>query len=277
MIVVFGATGTVGSEVVAGLAAAGEPVRAFSRNPTAFPGGVQAARGDLEDPASVLAALDGADRAFVLTTGPRAWVHDTTVADAARRTGTRCLVKLSTVAAATPTTNSYAIAAAKGEQAVATSGAEWTVVRAAAFMSNVRQWLWSVESEGVVYAPFGTIPRAVVDPRDVAAVAVSALTSAEHHGRTYTVTGPEALTAAEQVERLAARVGRPLRCVDAPAEPVRAAMVDAGMDPEHVDGLLASQADPDPARGGVPLPTVHEVTGRPPRTFDAWLGDNLGR
>jgi uncharacterized protein YbjT (DUF2867 family) len=276
VIVVFGATGTIGSEVVAGLVTAGEPVRAFARNPTALDG-VQAVRGDLDDPASVLAALEGADRAFVLTTGPRAPVHDATVAEAARRAGTRHLVKLSTVAAAPPLTNSYAAAAAKGEQAVATSGAEWTVIRAAAFMSNVRQWLWSAESEGVVYAPFGTIPRAVVDPRDVAAVSVCALTSPAHRGRTYTVTGPEALTAPEQVSRLAARLGRPLRHVDAPPEQVRAAMVAAGMDPDHVDGLLASQADPDPARGGTPLPTVREVTGRAARTFDTWLADNLGR
>ncbi|AUG78926.1 nucleoside-diphosphate sugar epimerase [Kitasatospora sp. MMS16-BH015] len=273
MILVIGATGTVGREVVAGLTAAGHRVRAFTRAAAraGFGPGVEPAEGDLARPETVRAALAGVDGVFVLSAGPDAAAHEAAVAEAVRRGGVRKVVKLSSVAADEPVVGAYGHAQADAERAFARSGAEWTALRAAGFMSNVLQWRASIAAEGRVYQTYGDIPRAVVDPADVAAAAVVCLTSEGHGGRIYRLTGPEALTAPEQAAKVARLLGRPLEYVEAPPEAAARAMAAGGLPPAFAAGLLDALADPDPRRGGTPLPTVQELTGRPAGTFDAWL------
>jgi uncharacterized protein YbjT (DUF2867 family) len=277
MILVLGSTGTVGRHVVAGLVAAGQRVRAFTRDSARVRFGepVEVAEGDLGEPRTVLAALAGADGVFVLSCGPDALAHELAVAEAVRRCGTGRVVKLSSVAAMPPLSDSYGAAHAAAERAFARSGAEWTALRAAGFMSNVLQWKSSIRTEGKIYQPYGTIPRAVIDPEDVASVAVACLTTAGHQGKAYQLTGPEALTAHQQTAKVAAALGCPLEVVDVDPELARNAMVGSGMPPEFAAGLIASLADPDPRRGGMPLPTAQQITGRPPRTFDTWLAGHL--
>ncbi|MEV5755146.1 NAD(P)H-binding protein [Actinoallomurus sp. NPDC052308] len=277
MIVVFGSTGTVGRQVVTGLVAAGRRVRAVTRDPAraSFDAAVEVVRADITEPGSVLAAIEGADAVY-MATAPEALAHERTVADAVRRTGTGRVVKLSSVAALPPVLDSYGAAHAAGERAFAESGAGWTVLRSAGFMSNVLQWGWSIHSAGAVYQPYGMVPRALIAPEDVAAAAIVCLTTRGHDGKTYQLTGPEALTGPEQTERVAAAIGRPLRFVDADPEQARQGMIGAGMPEDLTDGLLASMADRDPRRGGTPLPTVRELTGRPPTRFDTWLAEHVG-
>lgn len=273
MILVFGSTGTVGRRVVDGLVAAGERVRAFTRDPARAAGfgpSVQAVRGDLGDPASVRAAVAGVDAVFVLSTGPRTAAFEGTVADAVRRHGVGRVVKLSSVAAMPPVQDSYGAMHAAAEAAVAESGAEWTVLRPAGFMSNVLQWVHSVR-EGEVRQPYGHLPRAVIDPADVSAAAVACLTTPGHAGAVYELTGPEALTAADLTARLAAELDRPLRFVDLRPEQAKQAMMGAGLPPGFAAGLVDTLADPDPRRGGTPRPTVQRLLGRPPASFEDWL------
>ncbi|MFF4403260.1 NAD(P)H-binding protein [Streptomyces sp. NPDC001404] len=277
MIVVFGATGTVGRQVVAALAARGEPVRAFVRDPAraSFGSGVERAVGDLGRPDSVRSALAGADRVFMVSAGPDALVHDRTVAAEVRHAGVRHVVKVSSVAALPPVGDAYGGQQAAAERVFTRCGAGWTFLRPAAFMSNVLQWSWSITAEDTVYVPFGHIARALVDPRDVSEAAVTALTSPGHEGRAYTLTGPEALTAARQTEAIGRALGRRLRCVDAPPSAARKAMADAGIPAAYADGVLASLGDPDPARGGTVLPTVERLLGRPAGTFASWLAEHV--
>lgn len=277
MILVFGSTGTVGREVVARLIAAGERVRAFTRDPqgAGFGTSVEVVRGDLDDPDTLPAALAGIDRIFLLSTGPGALTQDTNVTRALRDAKPAHVVKLSSVAARPPIDNSYGQAHAIGERLVQDAAASWTILRPAAFMSNVLQWTWSIRSQGKVYAPFGAIPRALIHPCDVASVAVEALTCAGHEGRTYTLTGPQALTTPEQVEQVSAVLGRPLEYIEVAPAVARQAMVAAGMDAALVDGMLASLSDPDHERGGTPLRTVEDVTGRPPRALRSWLDAHI--
>lgn len=258
---VFGATGRVGREVVRLLVEANQTVRAFTRNPMRadLPAGVEVVGCDLGEPETLAAKLAGIERLFLLTTGPQALDHDRNVAAVP---GIRRVVKLSSVAAMPPTGNVYAAAHAEGEYVVQVACPEWTMLRPAAFMSNMEYWLPPIEAERTVHASFGSIPRAVVDPRDVAAVAVRALVEDSHIGETYTITGPEALTVPEQVDRLSRVANTPLEYVDVPGSAARAGMIGGGMPPELVDGLVAELADPDPRRGGIPLPTVERVTGR---------------
>lgn len=276
MILVLGSTGTVGRHVVAGLLAAGERVRAFTRDPARarFDETVEVVGGDLSEPGTVLAALADVAGVFVSTSAD-ALPHELTVADTVRRRGTRRVVQLSSVAAIVPVTGSYGAAHAAAEHAFEQSGAEWTALRPAGFMSNVLQWKPSIKAEGKVYQPYGSIPRAVIDPEDVAAVAVTCLTTAGHHGNAYQLTGPEALTAPQQTAKVSAALRRPLEFVDVQPELARKAMTGAGIAPELAAGLIASMADPRPQRGGTPLPTVQQIARRPPATFDAWLARHL--
>ncbi|WP_254068820.1 NAD(P)H-binding protein [Streptomyces sp. TM32] len=273
----IGATGNVGRPLVAGLVARGTRPRILTRDPSSAPlaTGVEAVVGDLDAPGCADEVLAGAEAAFVVTAGPQSAAHDRAIAEAVARHGVRHVVKVTSVAALPPVHDSYGAAHAAAEDAYRATGARCTFLRPAAFMSNTLQWHWSITDRSTVFQPFGDLPQAVVDPADVAEVALRVLTAPALGDRAYTLTGPEPLTPRQRARRLSDALGRPLTFVDAPPEQARRAMTDAGLPPAYVDGLLASQSDPDPARGGVPLPTVRELTGRPPRTFDGWLGAHV--
>ncbi|MEU8801171.1 NAD(P)H-binding protein [Spirillospora sp. NPDC048819] len=275
---VLGSTGGVGRHVVAGLAAAGERVRAFTRDPgrARFGGSVEVFAGDLKDSGAVLEALQDVEAVF-MATSPDALEHELTVADAVRERGIGRVVKLSSVAANPPVagSDSYGRAHAASEEAFAKSGAELTALRPAGFATNVLQWRRSIASQGKVFQPYGDVARAIIDPADVAACAVACLTSGGHGGRSYQLTGPEALTAPELTARLGKALGRRLEFVAVEPAQAREGMTRAGMPPDLVDGLLASMAEPGPLRGGVPQPDAERLLGRPPATFETWLARHL--
>lgn len=278
MILVIGATGTVGRGVVAGLRVAGERVRAFTRDAAraAFDADVEVVTGDLEQPDTVEKALLGASGVFVVSTGPHALAHELTVAAAVRQWGTPRVVKLSSVAAERPVADPYGAAHAAAERAFRRCGAVWTALRSAAFMSNVLQWSASIRAEGTIYQPYAGIVRAVIDPADVAAVAVACLTRNACPDQAVQLTGPEGLTAFDQAAKVSALLGLELAVVDVPPKRAIRAMTGAGLPSEFAVALLASLGDPDPRRGGTPLPTVEQLLGRPPATFDDWLGRHRG-
>ncbi|MFC5723808.1 NAD(P)H-binding protein [Streptomyces gamaensis] len=278
MIAVVGASGNVGRVVVRRLVELGLCPRALTRSAdrSAFGPGAEVVHADLDHPGTANRALAGATAAFIATAGPHAPAHDAALADAVARHGVQDVVKVSSVAALAPPAGPYGAAHAAAEDAYRRSGARCTVLRPAAFMSNALQWSWSITAENTVYQPFGTLRQAVVDPADVAEAAVQALTAPGHEADTYTLTGPQALSAHERTQLLAEALGRPLRFVDAPVETARQAMTATGLPADYVDGLLLAQADADPRRGGLPLPTVTELTGRAPGTFEEWVGAHLG-
>lgn len=277
MILIFGSTGNVGRELVAQLVAAGEPVRAFTRAPQQFQAGpgVEAVGGDLDDPLTLPAALDGVDQVFMAApAGPRSSTQDANVATAVKRSKVRHVVKLSSLDVLPPVDNMYARLLAAGERSFREAGVRCTILRPTAFMSNAFQWLQTVKSERTVYGMHGGIARAVIDPADIAAVAVKALTSGDGNSATHALTGPRALTMPEQVEILAAVLGEPVNYVDTPPAIVGDAMRAAGMDGDFVDGVLTALGRTGPERGGMTLSTVEQITGRPAGTFAAWLTVN---
>lgn len=123
-------------------------------------------------------------------------------------------------------------------------------------------------------APAATLDSPSSDPRDIAAVAIAALTEPGHEGKTDEVTGPQALTNAEQVAILAETIGQPLRFVDLPADAARQAMLGRGMPAEIVDGLLEFGTDRS-AGGEQVSDAVQTLTGRPARTFASSAADNV--
>jgi uncharacterized protein YbjT (DUF2867 family) len=271
MIVVAGATGNVGREVVRELVRTGAEVRALTRDPAkgTVPAGATAVAGDLADPSTLRPVLTGATALFLLSG------YSPDIFTEAKNAGVRRVVLLSGGSAETgDRANAVARYMIDTEEALRSSGLAWTMVRPRMFMSNTFQWAEQVRA-GVVRAPWPDVAQAVVDPADIGAVAARALVSAEHEGREYPVTGPEALRPEERVRILGEALGRPLRYEAQPDDEARAEMT-AQMPVEYVDAFFSFYSDGKLDEATV-YPTVEEVTGRPPTTFADWTRANVGR
>ena len=267
MIVVTGATGNVGAELVSTLARAGQGVRALVRESgRPVPDGVEPVMGDLNEPESLRPGLLGADAVFLLS-GYRDMAG---LLAEVRTAGVERVVLLSGGgAAATNLDNAISRYQLASEDAVRASGVDWTIVRPYAFMSNALRWLPELREGDVVRAPFADVANAVIDPYDIAAVAAVALTSGEHAGRIYRVSGPQSLRPADQLQILAERLGRPLRLEPLSNDAARAEML-ATTPAEYVDAFFTFYVDGAIDESEV-LPTVQDVTGVPPRTFPEWV------
>ncbi|MEQ4719104.1 NAD(P)H-binding protein [Nonomuraea sp. B19D2] len=267
MILVTGATGNVGSEVVRALAAAGEPVRALVRKPDTIPlpDGVEAVTGDLNRPESMTGALGGARAVFLL---PGYEDMPGLVAEA-RRAGVEQVVLLSGGSAGSgDMTNAVTRFMAGSESAVRESGLPWTFLRPSAFMSNALRWLPQLRSGDRVRVPFPDVRTASVDPYDVGAVAARALLSDEYRGEILRPTGPVAMPPADQVAVLAKVLGRDLEFVGLTNEEARTDLL-ATMPVEYVDAFFDFYVNGS-LDESIVRPTVREVTGREPRTFEQW-------
>ncbi|WP_431918522.1 NAD(P)H-binding protein [Nonomuraea jabiensis] len=271
MILVTGATGNVGSELVAALASAGRPVRALvrDRHRAALPAGAEAVTGDLNQPESLAEALDGVQGLYLMP----GYANMPGLLARARDAGVRHVVLLSGGSAALEDLgNAVSRYMTLSERAVRESGLAWTFLRPRSFMSNALRWLPQLEAGDVVRVPFADVPVAAVDPYDIAAVAARALLSGEHEGRIHELTGPRALLPADQVAVLAQVLGRDLRCEGLTNSQARAEM-EADMPVEYVDAFFQFFVDGTLDETTV-HPTVEDVLGRPPRTFEQWARDH---
>ncbi|MFG2144850.1 NAD(P)H-binding protein [Streptomyces sp. NPDC048696] len=272
MILVTGATGTVGREVARLLAARG-PLRILARTPqrvTERGPAVEVVPGAYGDRDSLERALDGVHAAF-LVTNSMTEPDDAHFVAAARAAGVRHLVKLSALAVADPdATDLITRRQRENETAVRESGLAWTLLRPRAFMTNTLSWAPSVRAEGVVRALYGDAPNATVDPRDIAEVAVRVLSEPEaHEGARYALSGPAAVTAVEQTERLSEALGRPLKFEELGRERARAALLKRYPEPVAEALLDSAERQRAGAKAGV-SDTVRELTGRPARSYADW-------
>ncbi|PSL58530.1 uncharacterized protein YbjT (DUF2867 family) [Saccharothrix carnea] len=246
MFLITGATGTVGREVVRLLTDRDVGFRALSRTPTG-----DQVHGDHTDPASLDRAFEGVDALFLLGPGtPDLPAHDSAVLDAAERAGVAKVVKLSSIPV-----GPVAAWHRPGEEA-ARAFPSWTLLRPTVFASNSLQWAPLITAGEPIPNAMGPVKLGVVDPRDIAEVAVQALLH-DHHGRTYTLTGPELLALPDQVAVLADVLGRELSSVDAPPDVLPAAYAEA-MSTIRVEDVSVLSDD------------IAHVLGRPPRTYATW-------
>lgn len=155
-------------------------------------------------------------------------------------------------------------------------GPSWTFVRPGEYMSNARLWAPAIAARGTVFWPHGPVKVAVIDPRDVAAAVVRTLTTPGHEGRTYRIGGPEALSTAERVDKLAAALGRPLAYVQVSVADARDAAARAGRQALVVETTMGNlEREEFQAKARQVLPTLQELVGRAPLTFDQWVADNV--
>ncbi|MBS2532191.1 NmrA family NAD(P)-binding protein [Catenulispora sp. NF23] len=157
-----------------------------------------------------------------------------------------------------------------GEEAIRASGIGWTFLRPTAFMSNALNWAGMIAADQVVYAPFAAGRAAVVDPADIAAVAVPCLTEEGHDHRVYELTGPDPLSPSDQVAILGRVLGRDLRYAEADPAGTLAQMVSYGMSEEHAHAVIELFRSTVEPYNSEPTGDVTVVTGRSARSFTDW-------
>lgn len=276
VILVTGATGTVGREVVRRLPA-GRRVRVWARDPAKAarsPAPFERIGGDYEDPLALARAVAGVRTVFLVTTRVGG-EDDARFVDAARAAGVRRVVKLSAAAVLDREADDAITRWQRaGEELLRASGMEWTLLRPRAFMSNSLAWAASVRSERTVRALYGTSANACVDPGDVAEAAVRVLTGEGHAGCAYTLTGPRALTAVEQTRQLGRLLGVRLRFEELSPDEARAGLEKRY--PAPVAEALLESAERQRAGAKAQVEeTVRTLTGRRARTFPEWARDHL--
>ncbi|MEV6654935.1 NAD(P)H-binding protein [Streptomyces sp. NPDC051219] len=265
-ILVTGASGTVGRQVVEQLIARGAGVRALTRDPAkaTFPEGVEVVRGDLTDPESLVPALEGVTGLHLITFGGEAF--------APLQNGPR-IVELAAKAGVRRVTVLHGGGPTPLEEAVRAGEPAWTVLMPVEFMSNALEWAEGIRTAGVVREPFTGRLSAMVHEADIGAVAAVALTEDGHGGRTYVITGPEVLTLRDKVDALAAATGRDIELVELSEEQARQRWQAAGLPQDTIDFLLLVYGN-TPPEGRTVTRAVEEVTGRPARTFIDWAAAN---
>jgi uncharacterized protein YbjT (DUF2867 family) len=230
-----------------------------SRSARDWPEGVEGYVGDAGDLDGLTAAATGVTGVFLMSG------YSAEAALLAALDGAHVVVLSSSSAPLGEHGNAMAGYHLASEQAVQASGHDWTVLRPCSFQSNLLRWNDQLEQGDVVRVPFGDVPCAMIDPADIAAMAAAALTSGGHGGQTYRLSGPEALTPADQLQLLATVLDRPLRLEGMPDDEARGALPEA-----YADAFLEIfRGHPELEREV--QPTVEQVLGRPPRPLTAWI------
>ena len=279
MILVTGATGKNGVEILKRLSGRKERIRAMVRNQSeimsATPNwGLEFVEADFDDTASLRRALSGVQRAFLVTnSSDRVEERQLRFVSLARESGVKHIVYLSQLHASSESPLRFLRYHAAVEEAVRTSGMSYTNLRPNLYMQALLMIGESIGSEGRFFAPAGDARVSVVDVRDIAAMAVAALTQTGHEGKTYDITGPEALTHAQMAAELSQALHRPVTFVDLPEQQFREALRGFHMPDWQADGLIEDYAHYRRGEAADISSAVKEVAGEDPRPFAVFARD----
>ena len=271
-VLVTGATGTIGAELVRRLHERGVPVRAFVRDAgkagALLGDGVEPAVGDFAAPATLRTALDGITDVFLATPNhPQQLAYETAVIDAAAAAGVPRLVKLSAIGAQVGSPLAFWDCHGRSEQHLQQTRIAAVVLRPSFYMSNLLAAAGSVREAGSVFAPAKGARIAMIDPGDVAAVAAAALAEGDHDGETVALTGPAAITYDQVAETLSATTGRCIRFVALPDDAAQAGMIAAGMPEWVAANLVTLFALLRDGAGAQTSDGVRRLAGHQPRSF----------
>ena len=277
MICISGASGTLGREVLRQLQSVA-PVRAtfFSSGgaEAARASGIDAVQIDYNRPDSLRTAFNGCDRLFLL--GPNAINQvelELNAIEAAKAAGVAHIVKQSVMAA---DDQAYTLAKIhrEAEKAIESSGLRWTFLRPNSFMQNAVTFMSpSIQAESAFYSASDNAKISHVDVRDIAAVAVKALTEPAHEGKAYTLTGPQAMSYDDLAAELSRVVGRTIRHVNLSPDDLKAGMLGAGTPEPIVERLLDLERFFREGHASVVTNDIKKVTGKSPTSYAQYLRD----
>jgi uncharacterized protein YbjT (DUF2867 family) len=277
MILITGATGKNGAEILKRLSGRKEPIRAMVRKqnaPASRSHELEFVQADFDDVASLRKALSGVQRAFLVTnSSERVEELQLRFVDLARESGVKHIVYLSQLHASTDSPLRFLRYHAAVEDAMRVSGMSFTNLRPNLYMQGLLMIGQSIASQGRFFAPAGDSHVSVVDVRDIASVAVAALTQTRHEGKTYDITGPEALTHFQMAAQLSQALDRPVTFVDVPEQGFREALRAMHMPDWQADGLIEDYAHYRRGEASGVSSAVQEVTGEAPHRFAEFARD----
>lgn len=271
MILVTGASGTVGREVVRALGGRARVRAAYRTRPQNVPEGVETVALDYEKPETIAPALRGVETVFLLSSTVQ---PEVTVVDEAKRAGVRRIVKLSVVGAGDEAF-SFARWHRPVERHIEASGLRWTHLRPNSFMQNVVNFMAdTIRAQSAFYSSAGDGAIAHVDARDIGAAAAHVLTEIGHDGQAYELTGPAALTYSEVARTLSRVLGREIRYVAIPHEQYKQGAVSAGIPGAYADAMVDLNRFYVEGGASRVSPAVRQLTGREPISFEQFARDH---
>jgi uncharacterized protein YbjT (DUF2867 family) len=280
MILVTGATGLNGQALLRLLSARGVAVRALVRHPAkaaaiaALPH-VEFAQGDMARAETLAPALRDVDRAMLISSSdPDMLAIQSNFIEAAKKAGVRHVVKLSGIMPELNSAFRFARMHGEIERRLEASGMAFTHLRAGEFMPAYFRQAPNIAAKGAMFLPMEDARIASIDVGDIAEIAARVLTGSGHEGKTYPLTGPQALTMTQVAEKLSAATGKPIRYVDVPPEAARQAQLAAGMPPYLADALFELFAERRNGKEATVWPDAAALLGRPPTSFDEFAKQN---
>jgi len=278
-ILITGATGNIGRELTRSLSAQNIPFRAMVRSAKGVEtvgalGCSEAVIGDFDDLESLARAIEGIQRAFLLTNSSEyAEAQQSTFVDVAQRAGVKHIVKLSQWAADADSPVRFLRYHAVVERHIKESGMAYTFLRPNLFMQGLLTFREPIMAQGKFFAAAGTAQISAIDVRDIAAAAVAALTEDGHEGKAYDLTGPEALSHGEMAEKLSQALQRQVEYVDVPETTMKEALLSFGIPLWQADGIVEDYAHYRRGEASTIASGVQDATGTPPRSFDSFARD----
>ena len=280
MILITGATGTTGREVVEELRRLGaKGVRALVRDPARADfireAGFETVAGDFDRPETLDAALKGVERALLLTPpSMQTFEHQRAFVEAAARAGVRHVVKLSAFGADAGAPEGFGKWHGQAEDLLKASGLAWTMLRPNFFMQNLLGQAKQIASDRIIAQAVGDGRASFIDTRDIAAVAAHTLTEEGHAGQTYVLTGPEALSYTEVAAKLSEATGREIKYVPVSPAQFRETALAAGLPEWLVSGLERLNELFVSGEAAEVTDAVRRVGRKEPTTFDQFARDH---
>lgn len=279
MILVTGATGNNGRELARQLTALGQPVRAMVRDAAdaaKLTGpNLETVVADFARPATLDAALQGVGKAFLLTPVAEHFVQwQKDFIAAARRARIKHLVKFSGMGAAADSPAELLRLHCETDAVLRNSGLPFTILQPNSFHQNMLTSAGTIKAQGKCYLPLKSARQSTVDVRDINGVAAKVFTSTGHEGKTYVITGPEALTFQEAAEKMSAVLGRKVEYVDVPLTAAADGMRQSGMSEWSVRVVAELLAYFASGAAADVSDTIPRLLGRPAISFEQFVKDH---
>jgi uncharacterized protein YbjT (DUF2867 family) len=274
-VLVTGATGNTGTGLVASLRRAGVDVRIFVRDAAkAEPlkaAGAEVVVGDLDKPETITPAVEGVDKIYLLTwNGPTQEQQAENVIKAAKRVGSIHLVRHSMWG---PEGSRIIKQGYKIEEAVRSSGLPWTILKPTFFMQNTMMAAQTISSHGVIYWDMKEGKLGMIDVRDIVDAATAVLTGSGHDGKTYVLTGPEAISFNDVAAAFSSVLGKEVKYVSVPGEAALKSMTDMGLPEWIAQGYVELSEGFSNNFANSVTDNVAVLTGHPARSFEQFVSD----